>query len=65
MTTEFWFWGGFTLFILALIARNPGGFQRRPHGISPNGAGLWLRKHCLRVNPGVMETQLVLMKEGN
>ena len=41
MTTQFWLWGGFTLFILAMLALDLGVFQRRPHVISTREAMRW------------------------
>jgi tellurite resistance protein TerC len=41
MTDPVWLWGGFTLFILALLALDLGVFQRRPHVISTREAMAW------------------------
>ncbi|MCL4178832.1 MAG: TerC/Alx family metal homeostasis membrane protein [Verrucomicrobia bacterium] len=41
MTTQLWLWGGFTLFILAMLALDLGVFQRRPHVISTKEAMRW------------------------
>jgi len=41
MAPEFWLWGGFTLFILAMLALDLGVFQRRPHVISTKEAMGW------------------------
>ncbi len=41
MTTDYWLWGGFTLFILAMLALDLGVFQRRPHVISTKEAMAW------------------------
>ena len=39
--TQFWLWGGFTLFILAMLALDLGVMQRRPHVIGMKEALTW------------------------
>ncbi len=41
MTTQFWFWIGFIIFILAMLTLDLGVFQRRAHEIKPKEALLW------------------------
>jgi tellurite resistance protein TerC len=41
MTESLWLWGGFTLFILAMLALDLGVFQRRPHVVSMKEAVAW------------------------
>lgn len=41
MTEPIWLWGGFTLFILAMLALDLGLFQRRPHVVSMREAMAW------------------------
>ena len=41
MTESLWLWGGFTLFILAMLAMDLGVFQRRPHVVSMKEALAW------------------------
>lgn len=41
MVDSFWLWGGFTLFILTMLALDLGIFQRRPHVISTKEAMAW------------------------
>jgi tellurite resistance protein TerC len=41
MIEPIWLWGGFTLFILAMLALDLGVFQRRPHVIGTKEAMAW------------------------
>lgn len=41
MIDPVWLWGGFTLFILAMLALDLGVFQRRPHAITTREAIGW------------------------
>jgi tellurite resistance protein TerC len=41
MMDPIWLWGGFTLFILAMLALDLGVFQRRPHIVTPPEALVW------------------------
>jgi tellurite resistance protein TerC len=41
MTEQLALWGGFTLFVLAMLALDLGVFQRRPHVITTKEAMAW------------------------
>ena len=41
MNDSIWLWGGFTLFVLAMLALDLGVFQRRPHVITMKEALSW------------------------
>ena len=42
MATSFWFYVGFTAFILAMLALDLGVFHRKAHMVRPKEAGVWV-----------------------
>lgn len=41
MTTQLWLWGGFTLFVLAMMALDLGVFHRKAHVVGFKEALVW------------------------
>jgi tellurite resistance protein TerC len=42
VVTNFWFWGGFVAFVLAMLALDLGVFHRKAHAVLPKEAGVWV-----------------------
>jgi tellurite resistance protein TerC len=42
MATNFWLWGGFIAFVLAMLALDLGVFHRKAHEVRPKEAGAWV-----------------------
>ena len=42
VVTNFWFWGGFIAFVLAMLALDLGVFHRKAHAVRPREAGIWV-----------------------
>jgi tellurite resistance protein TerC len=42
MDTNFWLYGGFTLFVLGTLALDLGVFHRKAHAVHPKEAGVWV-----------------------
>jgi tellurite resistance protein TerC len=42
MATNFWLWGGFVAFVLAMLALDLGVFHKDAHEVKPREAGIWV-----------------------